>query len=512
MTDLDRPVHLAVFGSANLDAHLAVDSATLFEIGSISKAFTSTLVLQEAEAGRLDLDEPARATLPWLAIGPRTATITPRQLLAHRSGLVQGAEVSPEAMSEVLLLAEVAPAGAVGAFHYSNVGYKLLGLLLEAVSGRPYPDLVRERILEPLGMATTAPAITNDVRPRLAVGYEAFCDDRPLPPGGRLAPATWLETSTADGSVAATALDMTAFVRMLLRRGAGPKGRLLAESSVEAMSTPWAPAGQPAPKEGYGFGIALQRGRHGPVLRHGGGMVGYRAELAVEPEAGIGVIVLSNGPGDPGWIARAALELFRPGAGATAALDSLRPDPWVVPDAAAHVGRYGEGPGAFELVERDPGHLWLVDAEGEARVSPAGPDALLAAHPRLDRFPLESLRTPDRVSGFHHGGAWYGRDGARLPPAAAAEDAAAVVGHYRSYNPWFSHVRVVARQGRLVAVAPGGTEAFDGSPELVRTGTDRFRLGSDPATPEVIHFDQHVGGRAMRACLSGGHFHRTAAP
>ncbi|HVA21228.1 MAG TPA: serine hydrolase domain-containing protein [Candidatus Micrarchaeia archaeon] len=512
VTDAARPIFCGTFGSASLESGRAVDTATLFEIGSISKSFTSTLVLRQVERGVIDLDRPVQIELPWLAVGPHTAAITPRLLLAHRAGLIQGAESTPEAVSEVLALTRGPAACPPGAFHYSNVGYKLLGVLLEAVGGRPYPDLLREDVLGPLGMTATVSAITNDVRQRMAVGHDAFLDDRPLPPGGRLGPATWLETATADGSIAATALDMTAFVRMLLDGGGGPGGRLLAPPSFAEMTRPWSAPGAPA-AEGYALGLVVGQGPRGTVLHHGGGMVGFRSELIADLGRRLGVVVLANGPGDPSWIARAALTLFAGEGDGSDPASASAPDPWTVGDGAAYVGRYADGTRRFEIGDAGHGRLGLRCGGVAARISRAGTGALLAAHPRLDRFLLEEERIDGRVVGFHHGGDWYGRQGEPRPAATAGVDGLlAFVGHYRSYNPWFAHLRVVARAGELVAIAPGGTEAFEGSLRLVPVGPTRFRLGSDPTTPEVIGFDDMVEGRFMRAHLSGGDFHRTASP
>jgi CubicO group peptidase (beta-lactamase class C family) len=176
-------------------------------------------------------------------------------------------------------------------FHYSNVGYKTLGLVLEAVTGGSYPDLLRARILKPLGMSATEPAITNAMRERLAVGYES----------SPLAPATWLETATADGSIASNAADMCAFARMLLRGGEG----VLSEAAFARMSTVRAPVTDTA---GYGFGLIVREIEGRTIIGHGGGMVGYLAALQVDPDAGIGSVVLQNGYGtNPMSLARAAL-------------------------------------------------------------------------------------------------------------------------------------------------------------------------------------------------------------
>src|SRR6185436_19605769 len=119
------------------------------------------------------------------------------------AGIVAGVDATPEAAFQVWALRDTPARSAPGErFHYSNVGYKALGLVLEAVEGRRYPEIIRERMLEPLDMSSTEPAITHDMRALLAVGYEYLHDDRLSHSGSPLAPATWLETATADGSIA----------------------------------------------------------------------------------------------------------------------------------------------------------------------------------------------------------------------------------------------------------------------------------------------------------------------
>ena len=101
-------------------------------------------------------------------------------------------------------------------FYYSNVGYRTLGYALEAAAGVPYPELLRARILEPMGLEHTEPEITVDIRDRMAVGYDRLHDDRTPSPDDPLFPAPWLETGTADGSLASTAGDLAAFGSALL--------------------------------------------------------------------------------------------------------------------------------------------------------------------------------------------------------------------------------------------------------------------------------------------------------
>src|ERR1700694_2267692 len=156
-------------------------------------------------------------------------------------------------------------------------------------------------------MSATEPAITHDIRARLAVGYEDLHDDRLTHPGSPLAPATWLETETADGSIASTATDMCAFVRLLMCGGEGPTDRLLSEEEFAQMS-----AGNPLGDENdaYGYGLLMRNLDGRRFIGHGGGMVGYLAGMQADPDANLGAIVLQNGMGaHPMALARTVIRI-----------------------------------------------------------------------------------------------------------------------------------------------------------------------------------------------------------
>ncbi len=291
--DRDGPILSGVGGWRDLAARRPVDADTLFEVGSIGKTFAARIVLRLVDEGRLGLHDPVVVHLPWFRV-PRTGDrITIHHLLSHTAGITAGIDGTPEGRIQVWRLRFLPPGSAPGRRqHYSNVGYKALGLVIEAAEGRPYPDVLRDRILAPLGMRASEPAITNDLRPRLAIGYGPRRDDVPFRAGDPLAPATWLETSTADGSIAATAPDLAAFARDLL---GDPTG------SVERMATADGTLGA----LGYGYAL-LTREIGGRIFRgHGGGMVGYLAGMQWDVATGVGAVVLQNGPGhNPNALAR----------------------------------------------------------------------------------------------------------------------------------------------------------------------------------------------------------------
>jgi CubicO group peptidase (beta-lactamase class C family) len=378
VTDRDATLTVRTYGYADVAAQRPVTPGTLFEIGSIGKTFTSLAVLQLVGEGRIELDAPVSRYLPWFTV-PQPDGAVPiaiAHLLSHTAGIVAGIDATPEAAFQVWTLRDLPARSAPGErFHYSNVGYKALGLVLEAVESRRYPDVIRTRILVPLGMSATEPEITHDIRERLAVGYEHLFDDRPAGPDAPLAPATWLETATADGSIASTAEDMCALVRLLLRRGEG----LISEESFARMSTGY---GRVNGSIEYGFGLTMREQDGARFIGHAGGMVGYLAGLQADPDAGLGAIVLQNGPSaNPMMLARAAVAIAREGPGwqpAPAAPRDEAPAPTPDEELPPITGRYrSHNPWTtnFQVVAR-AGRPWLVFAstpdsfEDEAPLAP----------------------------------------------------------------------------------------------------------------------------------------------
>jgi CubicO group peptidase (beta-lactamase class C family) len=269
-----------------------IDETTLFELGSIGKTFTAVLARQ-----LLDLEAPITDYLPWFEVRSAHGPITVEHLLMHTSGLIRGADMTADSRFDVWALRETAVGFAPGErFYYSNIGYRTLGYALEAVAGVDYPQLLRQMILEPFGLENTEPAITVAVRGRMAVGYDRLHDERTPSPDDPLVPAPWVETGTADGSLAATASDLAAFARVLLR---GEALRLTGGRLVEH-------------EDGWRYGYGLER--KGSLFRHGGSMPGFTSTMLGDLDSGYVVAVLMNGPDERDAteeVARFALDLHR---------------------------------------------------------------------------------------------------------------------------------------------------------------------------------------------------------
>jgi CubicO group peptidase (beta-lactamase class C family) len=314
LTDREKLLRVSTYGYADVAAKRPVMPETLFEIGSITKSFTSLAVLQLWEEGRLDLHEPVTRYLPWFQIQSEYEPITLHHLMSHTAGIVRGAVFLGDPRYEVWTLRETEATAPPGTYyHYSNAGYKTLGVVIEEIGGQPFGDIIQARLLDPLEMAATDPIITNETRKRLAVGYEAFYDDRPPAPGRPFATGTWLEYVAADGSIASTPADMAAFVRMLINRGQGPLGRIVSEESFDLMTRQVIAAREERRDCFYGYGLEIHESDGCTYIAHGGGMVGYYSWMLADMSNGLGVVVLMNGPGDGSdeEIADFALKLLR---------------------------------------------------------------------------------------------------------------------------------------------------------------------------------------------------------
>lgn len=525
--DRHRELFSHRFGQADVSAGIPVAAHHLFEIGSISKVFNAIAILQLARRNLVRLDEPLGAVLDWLPEPLRADGITIERLLTHTAGLVASVEALPDELGQVAMFAGSVSSAAPGTFfHYSNLGFLLLGLVAHEVSGRRIVDLVREHILEPLEMTSTIACVTHADYALLARGYQALRDDQPWGPGDALVQAPWLEVSGADGNIASTASDMAIFARMLLGRGTLNHTTILEPREFATMVGSTAPTGEdvlslagvPATETSrYGLGINVEQVAGRTVLSHGGGMVGYASFLLADLDDGIAVCVLTNANGDSPIaeaIARSvAAELKTPGSVDTA---GLLPQWW--PASVEQEGYLGEFVDTDANPERPQSIRITVEERARDRVRLAiefagSREPLLRTwtrgavvrNPAMARFSLTF-----RDDAWHWGPQTFSRAGASTATSTdlSTTELESFCGHYRSYTPWFTNFRVVLRQGRLVLIAPGGVEAPTDDSELVPLSSRTFRIGADPQLPEQITFGPPVNGTTPWVVRDGCHYSR----
>lgn len=508
VTDRRELLWSAARGVADLSDRSPVTTSTRFEIGSLGKPFTVLPILQLHEAGLLDLHAPVSRYLPWFRVDSQFPEITVHHLLNHTSGLPRGTDIAPHGLYESWALRDFRPVSAPGEyFCYSNIGYKTLGFLLERMTGSSLPEVVRGRVLEPLGMADTLPAVTVANRGITATGYTSVYDDRPEHRSHPLAPAIWAAYATGDGAQVSTVGDMAAYLRLLLNRGRGPSGRVISEHSFGLMTENGVWTGG----DYYGYGLATYAVEGRRYIGHGGGNAGFRSAMVVDMEAGVGVILLTNRMGETDPLVEVAQQALT---AVCAALEGgglpalpVFGDPADIPDTADYAGTYVSGSGVLTLVAAG-GRLSLPHGGETVALERRTRDSFYIPHPDFDLALLEFGRQDGRVVECFHGGDWYaGADYAGDRTFDHPVAWGAFVGHYRARNPELSNFRVAIRKGMLMLLNPwGNTEP------LAPRSDGSFRIGRDELSPETLRFSAVVDGQALRADYTGCPYFRTFEP
>jgi D-alanyl-D-alanine-carboxypeptidase/D-alanyl-D-alanine-endopeptidase len=287
---------VAGYGRSGSGANDRPGGGTIFEIGSITKVFTGLLLADLAEHGIVGVDDPLARHLPAAAAVPTSGgrEITLADLASHTSGLRRDpkgmlgrwlrdrhnpyAALSAEDVDEGL--ARTRPPRRPGErARYSNLGAGLLGQALARAAGRPYEQLVRERICLPLGMRDTFVTPSDEQAARLAVGHTR---------GGRPVDRFELPALAGAGALRSTTPDMLRFLEANLDPAATPLA-----APLERIQRPRHRLGR-GMDVGFGWLIVRPRGPARAMLWHNGGTNGFRGFVGVIRDAGVAVVVLSN--------------------------------------------------------------------------------------------------------------------------------------------------------------------------------------------------------------------------
>ncbi len=300
-----RVVATAAAGVTNLDTQVPVTPDAVFQIGSITKVFTATLIMQLVDDGLLSLDTPIVEYLPEFQIAdPVTRRgVTARHLLTHTSGIDgdffvdsgRGDDAIERLMPMMTLLPSLFPLGTK--MSYCNVGFALLGRIVEVLRRETYDHAMRHRIFKPLGMKQAMTLAEDALRHRCAVGHIADPKD---PKRLRVAFFTHLShgMKAAGSTPAMSAPDLLKFVAMHLAHGrVGRNGRVVSAASAIAMQRRHIRLQKQAPPTttGWGLGWALMDFDGHKVIGHDGGTIGQYSFLRVSPEKRVAVALLTNG-------------------------------------------------------------------------------------------------------------------------------------------------------------------------------------------------------------------------
>src|SRR5688572_27688550 len=306
------------WGVVDIATHRPATPATVYKIGSVSKQFTAVLLLKQVERGKLALTDSIGRYLTT-GLRPEWRALTIEQLLNHTAGMQNDLkrEGRPdEEVSSATMIAWAArdtmpfPPGT--RFAYSNVGYLLLGALVEKLYGKPYGAALREEIAGPLGLRTLAWCTDPGKDTLVATGHQY------LGPGKlERSPYAHPSKSLGAGGLCASAGDLAAWNRAL------HGGRVLSPASYADMITPRGAS------RGYGFGLQLTTTAWGARgIYHLGGIIGFSAQNAWFPGESLSVTVLFNSIGN-GFPTNFILDIAR-------AVSAPAPQP---PPGAAALGR-----------------------------------------------------------------------------------------------------------------------------------------------------------------------------
>lgn len=289
--------HVYGYGETAKDNQLTPDSNTLFEIGSITKTFTATILAYFVQQGKIGLDDPVNKYLPDSIAGLqyKGKPITIRSLANHSSGLPRlpadlltkadpGNPYREYSNSDMFsFLAHFKPYREPGTqYEYSNLAVGLLGVILERISGKPYEQLVQEIICQPLQMKNTGITLSPEDSSRFALGYDMQLQ----------AVHSWeFQSFAGAGAIRSSINDMLLYAKAQVSKGNTPL-----QQAIQLTHQPTFSYEQN--KVGLGWHIFILDGKN--YLAHDGQTGGYACSMIFNPESGKAVVILTNASAGPG--------------------------------------------------------------------------------------------------------------------------------------------------------------------------------------------------------------------
>lgn len=293
----DGEVKTAAYGMANIEAGWATTPDTLFQIGSISKVFTATAVMQLVDGWKVDLEAPVTRYLPEFRLSTPEATdaLLVKHLLTHHTGFWgddfrdygSGNDACQKAVTALSGIRQLTAPGESWA--YCNAGFQVLGAIIEKFHGRPNEDVIRDRVLKPLGLERSTFRAEDAITWPAAVGYNTLTTETPE----AARPYAITRAMNPAGAIIGTVGDLLKFAAFHLGDGSADEKRVLSAGALAEMQKHQVDAGNMAPEWGLGWWIQDASGTK--TIGHGGSTNGHRALLTIVPERRFALAVLTNG-------------------------------------------------------------------------------------------------------------------------------------------------------------------------------------------------------------------------
>jgi CubicO group peptidase (beta-lactamase class C family)/D-alanyl-D-alanine dipeptidase len=371
LVDDQKVVWARGYGHADPGKKLRATADTVYRVGSVSKLFTDLAVMQLVERGALDLDSPVTKYLPdFKPEDPFDKEITLRQLMSHRSGLVREPPVgnyfdpdTPSLEKTVRSLNRTRLVYEPGKkTKYSNAGIAVVGLALEQTQKQAFPRYLQRKLLDPLGMKTSAfepdPEVTRHLSRAVMWTYH-----------GREFPAPTFELGMAPaGSLYSSANDLARFLMMLFAGGKAGDEVILRRETLEKM---WVPQfARKGEKSGFGIGFSVTRWEGRRRVGHGGAIYGFATDLSALPDDKLGVVVIAArdvANAVVSHVADVALKHMLAVRRKKPLSEIEETSPLGPGEARKLAGRYQSKDKAFDLIE-SAGRLYYLPARGGFRL------------------------------------------------------------------------------------------------------------------------------------------------
>jgi CubicO group peptidase (beta-lactamase class C family) len=485
ITDRNRTLKIGAYGYANLKSKARVTPETLFEIGSVTKSFTAISLMELFDEGRFDPQQPVAKYLPWFALKSKYRTITGHDLLTHTAGLQNYRPDLASMPFAALSLRDFEPSYAPGEHYwYSNLGYQILGYVLEHIEAAKYPTIAQRRILNRLGMGATHAAIDDALRAGLPQSYSQW------PYTGEFAEQPWFEYLAADGSISSTAGDMTSYARLILNRGVAPSGRLLSERAFAQLIKP--------ALNSYAYGLFVRQDDGDTVIQHGGGIAGFQTLLEMHMKDGFGIIAMGNGGLDRPLVQFAIASVKAALRDRPLPAPPVSSSPASISDARDFAGVFTSGAKSLEFAAVGP-RLTLKQNGAALPLLRVQGDTFRVESGSLAGFYFVFTRAGGKVTELSYGPDWYTNNAYTGPKQFdAPPEYAAYAGRYVNHNPEEGAVHIFVRKGQLFLATGMGA-----GQQLLPAGPATFRPAAPDFNPERISFDSIVEGHALRLFRSG---------
>ena len=369
-------------GLRNVETREPATTGTVYQCGSMTKTWTALAFMHLVDEGKVDLDEPVRTYLPGFAVAdPETsAKLTPRHLLLHTNGIEEAYgdpgeddDVCERMVENIAGTPQVFPLGHTHGYS-AALGYAILARILEVHDGKPWDDVMRERLFDPMGLNRTNTRHEQVDETLAAKGHLI----RSLVEGPIVTPVDHLPRAFGpSGNLTSTTREVLALAHVFLNEGKAPNGyRVISAESLREMQLSRVPVPDPylfGPEWALGLIVCDWHGE--TVYATDGSTIGQNARLRILPGSGTAIVMLTNGGPRESFYRKVFTEILT-GLGTTTIPDLPAPDTTLNLDLSRYEGVY-QRPGTRYEVSADNGNLSLTQV--------------------IDPMQAEFLRKPERL-------------------------------------------------------------------------------------------------------------------